>query len=153
MNQKGFTLIELVVVLALIALIMLGVVIGISSARKAGVARDIESRIRTIETGLYEYKTYKGILPSTTTMELLDNIVALRAYVPDEIRSSWGYQCDRTTNQVTVLTPAISSSDEATDVSARLVDKDICSSTSLIPGSNQISCVLKQFNGTAQCNP
>jgi len=147
-GQRGFTLIELVVVLAIIALIMLGVVIGISQGRKSGKTQETVSKLRTVETGLYEYKTYKGTLPLLATMGAFP--AALNAYIPSDIRSTHQYQCNSTDNKAIIKTPAFSDASEANDVATKLTDQGLCSATS-VSAQNEISCTLKTFDGTAKC--
>lgn len=147
-DSKGFTLIELVVVFALIALVMVGVVYSISKGRQTGQTQKVTSDLRTVETGLFQYKTYKGTLPQQATMGAFP--AALNAYVSAELRAVHKYQCDTTNNKAVIRTPAMSSSSEATDVATMLQDSGLCSSA-VANADKTIDCTLKSFDGSANC--
>lgn len=147
-NSKGFTLIELVVVFALIALVMVGIVYSISKGRQSGAAQSTSANLRTIETGLFQYKTYKGTLPAQATMGAFP--AALNAYVSPELRANHKYKCDTTAKQAVIETPALASAQEASDIAAILQDSGLCS-TATTNANNTIDCILKSFDGSANC--
>jgi prepilin-type N-terminal cleavage/methylation domain-containing protein len=153
-SNRGFTLVELVVVIAVIALIMAGVALSIGMGRKAGSVSSAASKMRTIEAGLHEYKTYKGAIPaqaemSTTWPE------ALEAYVSSELRAGGaephGYQCAAATKTATIRTPAFTNAAEAGDVKTKLVDQGLCESDSTVTAANEVDCVVATLKGTAGC--
>jgi prepilin-type N-terminal cleavage/methylation domain-containing protein len=153
-NDKGFTLVELVVVIAVIALLMVGVAISVGMGRKAGTTSSGASKMRTIEAGLHEYKTYKGSLPVQATMSSTWP-AALNSYVDPDLRGGGayphGYQCDGTSKTATIRTPAFANATEATDIRSKLVDQGLCDSTSKTTANNEVDCVLSTFQGSAGC--
>lgn len=147
-NKKGFTLLEIVVVLAIIALVMSGVAYSINAGKKSSKANDIAQKMRTVETGLYEYKSAKGTLPAQATMGNFPT--ALGLYIPSEITSIFKYKCDSTTNQAVIRTDAMSDSAEASDTATRLQNMNLCS-TATANSDKTVDCVLKSLDGSAKC--
>jgi len=66
-NKKGFTLIELVVVMAIIAVLAALMVTAIVAARKAATNTQITGNAKTIETALETFSTkFSGSYPNTS---------------------------------------------------------------------------------------
>lgn len=147
-NKKGFSLLEIVVVLAIVALIMAGVAYSIGAGRKSSKANDVAQKMRTVETGLYEYKSAKGSLPLLATAGAFP--AALGPYIPSEITAAFKYKCDSTDNKAVIKTDAMSDATEASDVATRLQNMNICS-TATANADKTIDCVLKTFDGSAKC--
>lgn len=156
-GQKGFTLIEFLVVIALAGVLIAGIVVAINKGREASSMSSTGDKLRMVVAGLAEYKVYKGSFPKLDTTSTTWP-TALEAYVPAEYRGGGGfphsYQCDSTaaTKSIVIRPPAFSNATEATNVRTKLIDQGFCDSTS--PANTaafEINCTLTQFLGAAGC--
>lgn len=154
-DKKGFTLIELVIVIALGAMITAGVTVLITQGRQATVTSVAGERIRTIQAGLSEYKMYKGSFPlqaaSNTTWP-----AAIQAYAPADYQAAGaaphGYTCDATSKSVTIRTPAFASAAEGGNARTKLLDSGVCDSTSpALTAAFEVDCIIPAYKSTAGC--
>ncbi len=154
-NNKGFTLIEFLVVSVLVILALAAIGIGITKAREAGSTNDQGNKFRTISTHLTEYKTTKGSLPlqaaNSTTWP-----AALTPYLPVDYMVGGtyphGYKCAAAGGGVvTVRSPIMESATIAGNAEKKLVDQGLCDATSTVTAANEIDCILTPFNGNAGC--
>jgi len=63
MRRRGFTLIELMIVISIIAVLASLVVVGITKAKQRANEVEVTSAISALETALKQYDAEKGILP------------------------------------------------------------------------------------------
>jgi prepilin-type N-terminal cleavage/methylation domain-containing protein len=71
-QNKGFTLIELVVVMAIIAILSLLIVAAITAARRQSTTTQRTGNVKTIETALESYAAKNnGSYPTSTSMSTL----------------------------------------------------------------------------------
>ncbi|MBN1421278.1 MAG: prepilin-type N-terminal cleavage/methylation domain-containing protein [Planctomycetes bacterium] len=61
--RRGFTLIELMIVISIIAVLASLVVVGVSKARMRAMEVEVRSTISSLDTALKQYDSDKGILP------------------------------------------------------------------------------------------
>jgi prepilin-type N-terminal cleavage/methylation domain-containing protein len=149
-SDRGFTLLEFVVVMALAALVMVAATILVGKGRESSQVSATSDRLRVITTGLTEYKMVKNGLPaqgsSSTTWPN-----TLSAYIPDTLRAGgtfpFGYQCAGST--VTIRTPAFDSTTEAQNIATKLANQGVCA-TATANGS-AIDCALADFNNNTTC--
>lgn len=80
MKQKGFTLIELVVVMAIIAVLALLVIGAIIVARRTATETTNRSNMKTVQTALEatfaKYKTYCGVTGTPACVAVTDSTTA-----------------------------------------------------------------------------
>lgn len=154
-GKKGFTLIELVIVIALGAIITGGVTVLITQARQQTITSVAGDRVRLIQTGLAEYKMYKGTFPlqaaANTTWP-----AALTAYVPTDYQvgglTPHGYQCVAADKDVIVRTPAFASATEGGNARTKLIDQGLCDSTSpALTAAFEVDCLIPAFKDTSGC--
>lgn len=143
-NSKGFTLIELVLVIALGALIMLGAMTMYGKSRDTATADQIVKGTHTIMAGLTELRLYKGVLPAGTSWP-----ASATNYVGSELTTAYGYNC--ASGVLRITTPICDSAEQATRVLAKLTDQTLCESGSAVASGNRITCIVKGFNGNAGC--
>lgn len=143
-NNKGFTLVELVLVIALGALIMLGAMTMYSKSRDTATADRIVKSTHTIMAGLTELRLYKGAIPAGTSWP-----ASATNYVSTELSSSYGYSC--ASGVLRITSPACDSAEQANKVLAKLTDQTLCETGSNVASGNRISCIVKGFNGNAGC--
>ncbi len=152
-NAKGFTLLEFVVVVALAAALIGMTAILLTRGRAAANFSTTQERIRLITAGLSECRMFRNSLPVAATMSTTWPST-LEPYIEATFRAggtyAHGYQCDTTSNSVTIQTPEFENSDAATQIMNKLVDQNVCTSASSVSGT-QISCVLSTFSGSARC--
>ncbi len=74
MNKKSFTLIELLIVIAIIAIIAVGIIILTIPGQRLAQARDATraSHLKNLETALYLYSLDEGFYPSGVIDELIE---------------------------------------------------------------------------------
>lgn len=153
-SKKGFTLLEFVVVVALAAVLIGLTAILLTKARGAANFSTTQERIRIISTGLSEHTMFRNSLPAQTNMSATWP-ETLSTYIEAEFRAggelAHGYQCDTTTNNVVLRTPAFESQDAAEAIRVRLVDQNICTEASVVADDNRIDCVLRAFADNARC--
>jgi len=149
-NNKGFTLLEFVIVIALAAVLIGVTTLLITKGRSAVNLSTTQERLRIISTGLSEYFLFKNSFPVQAGVGSWPG--ALANYVEPEFRDggefAHSYQC--ATDSVIVQTPAFESANTANAIMSRLVDQNLCTDTSAVSG-NVIQCVLKDFAGIAKC--
>jgi len=153
-NNKGFTLLEFVVVIALAAVIMVGVSILITKGKESAAFSDTNDKLQIIVAGLAERKVFNSAMPlqaaASTTWP-----AALEPYIPSDLRAAGAfphsYQCVAATNQVTIGTPVLQDNPQATSVLQRLKDNNTCSAASTVGATFGINCVVKAFDGSANC--
>jgi prepilin-type N-terminal cleavage/methylation domain-containing protein len=145
-NQRGLTLLELIVAVALASLIVAAVAILIDRGRTTATVSATVDRIKIITTGLAELKTFRGGLPSQGWG---DFPTALQAYIPLEFRSGGvhphSYHC--VGRGVAIMTPAFDSTEMANNAVVRLVDQRLCLPTSHVT-NDQVACFLVAFQNT-----
>ncbi|MBT9168150.1 MAG: hypothetical protein DDT19_01495 [Syntrophomonadaceae bacterium] len=149
LNNAGFTLIEFVAVVALIAVLAAGAAILIGKARESAALSEVSSKLRTIEIGLTEFFTYRGNLPTQGKWPA-GFPVTLHAYISPELRTggkTFDYACGG--NHVWIRTSPLSSPAEAANVATKLRDAGICSHTHL--DGLRVLCILQRFTGNANC--
>lgn len=153
-SKKGFTLLEFVVVVALAAVLIGLTAILLTKARGAANFSTAQERIRIISTGLSEHAMFRNSLPAQTNMSAIWP-ETLNTYIEADFRAggelAHGYQCDTTTNNVVLRTPAFESQDAAEAIRVRLVDQNICTEASVVADDNGIDCVLRTFADNARC--
>ena len=64
-TREGFTLIEIVIAIAIVAFMMTASVIGLRALQKRGQQTSAKSSLRTIKTAIDTYKLIVGIYPKT----------------------------------------------------------------------------------------
>ena len=143
-KNEGFTLVELVLVIALGALIMLGAMTLYSKSRETATADQIIKGTHTIMAGLTELRLYKGALPAGSSWP-----ASASNYVSSDLTSTYGYSCSSGVLRIT--SPACDSAEQASKVLAKLTDQTLCESGSTVTTGNRIVCVVKGFNGNAGC--
>jgi len=79
-NTKGFTLLELVIVMAIVAILASFIVSAASIARKRGVSAKAKVGIASLETALSLYESDLGDYPDTTDIK----VVVEKLEGPDE---------------------------------------------------------------------
>lgn len=100
-SKKGFTLIEILIVVAIIGILASVVLVGLGSSQKA--ARDARrvSDLRQIQTALELYMKTEGVYPDGTGGEPVDNFATMKdevlnptsgallgiANIPDDVRA------------------------------------------------------------------
>lgn len=150
-NNRGFTLIEFVVVVALAAALIGLTAILLAKGKAAANFSTTQERIRAISTGLTEYVMFKHSLPVAADMTT-SWPEALKDYVEADFRTgaiAHGYQCAG--SNVVLQTPTFESSDSAGAILTRLKDQRICANSSVVNKNLGIDCVLTAFEGTARC--
>jgi len=83
MTKRAFTLIELIVVIAIIAILAGMVVSGAQQARKRGAITKAKAQIASIETAISMYETDMGAYPGT------DNKTLVEALTTEPDDSDW----------------------------------------------------------------
>src|SRR5687767_12767763 len=85
-HRKGFTLVELLVVIGIIALLISILMPSLARARASAISVDCQARMRTIGQAMQMYAAqFKGMLPASTN------------WVPDSAATS-GYNVKRAAN-------------------------------------------------------
>ncbi len=153
-NEKGLTLIEMIVVIALVGVFLATVGIMISKGRKASSEGDYSQKIGIVIDGLAEKKMYSKVLPADSANNngwgaQADGV--LFDYIPTELHADWKYDC--AAGVVTVTTPAYDSNDNAKAALTKLKDTNICAAASVVNAvdNKKVDCVVVQFNGSAGC--
>ena len=153
-NNKGFTLLEFVVVIALAAVIMVAVALLITKGKDSASFSDTNDKLQIVQAGLAERKVYNPNMPLQTTASTTWP-AALTPYIPAELRAGGtfphSYQCNAATNQIVVVTPALQDAAQADAVLQRLKDNNTCSAASTATAGFAIQCIMKPFDGTARC--
>lgn len=153
-NNKGFTLLEFVVVVALAAVVMVATAMLITKGKESAAFSSVKDNIQIIQAGLAERKVFSPKMPlaatsSTTWPTDLD------PYIPADLRADGnfphGYKCAAADNQVVIETPVLDDAKQATSVLQRLKDAGTCTAASTA-ASSKISCILTAFDGTANCS-
>jgi len=143
-SDRGFTLVELILVIALGAMIMLTAMLLYAKGRDAAVTDKTVKGIHTIMAGATEYWTYKGVLPTGSTWP-----AALKdTYVSSELYNSYGYSCQ--SGVLSITTPILDSTAQANAILTKLQDQQLCESGSSV-SSNKVTCIVRGFNGSAGC--
>lgn len=76
LNKKGFTLIELVVVMAIIAILSLLIIAAITAARRQSINTQRTGNVKTIETALETWSSKNGgRYPNSTEAATFDALV------------------------------------------------------------------------------
>ena len=73
MNKKGFTLIELIAVIALLGIIIVIAVPAITTMRQNALEREAEAQINSIESAAVYYSQDTGTTENITVQTLLQN--------------------------------------------------------------------------------
>ena len=64
-NRNGFTLIEIVIAIAIVGFMMAAATIAFNTLRKMGQKRSAESSLRAIQTAINTYKLSVGLYPNS----------------------------------------------------------------------------------------
>lgn len=79
-SQRGFTLIEMLVVIGIVGLLASVVLVGLGNARKSGRDAKRISDLRSIQTGLEGYYNQCGFYPGTATCAAAPASTAVENY-------------------------------------------------------------------------
>ena len=63
-NQKGFTLIEMMIVLAIISLLLLIVIPNMTKSHEVASGKTCEATIKLLQSQVAAYESEKGVLPT-----------------------------------------------------------------------------------------
>ncbi|KGX88869.1 competence type IV pilus major pilin ComGC [Pontibacillus litoralis] len=99
-NERGFTLIEMLIVLMIISLLLLITIPNITKNNNVVESKSCEAYIQMVETQVQTYKMDQGQLP-TTIDDLVDQQYLDQATCP----SGEGLQIDEDGNVTIVATP------------------------------------------------
>lgn len=64
-TREGFTLIEIVIAIAIVGFMMAAATIGFNALQKMGRKRSVETSLKAIQTALNTYKLSVGLYPNT----------------------------------------------------------------------------------------
>ena len=145
-REGGFTLIELILVIALGAMIMLTAMILYNKSRDAAVTDTNVKSVHTIMAGLSELRLYKGKLSAGSSWP-----ADTGAYVDASLSSAYGYNCS--SGVLTITTQKADTPAQAGRILTKLQDQNLCDSGSAINGSDstRVDCIIVSFNGSAGC--
>ncbi len=73
MNKKGFTLIEIIAVIALLGIIIVIAVPAIASMRQTALKKEVETQINSIESAAVYYSQDTGVTGDITVQTLLQS--------------------------------------------------------------------------------
>ena len=154
-NNKGFTLLEFVVVIALAAVIMVGVSILITKGKESAAFSDTNGKMQIIIAGLAERKVFNPNMPVQAALNTTWP-AALNPYIPADLRvggtAPHAYQCAAGVNNVVVRTPQLQDTQQATAVRQRLIDNGTCTAASpAVTADFRIDCIVAPFAGSASC--
>ncbi len=142
-NNKGFTLLELILVIALGAVIMAAAIMLYQKARDSAIMDENAKAVQAIMAGLSELRLYTGVLPSGATWPAATN-----AYVDAKLRAQYGYSCSGGT--LTLTTPVLDSNSQASGLLTKFTDQGLCVAGSVV-NSTQVACTPTGFQGSAGC--
>ncbi|MDA8103744.1 MAG: type II secretion system protein [Nitrospiraceae bacterium] len=145
-GEEGFTLIELILVIALGAMIMLTAMILYNKSRDAAVTDTNVKSVHTIMAGLSELRLYKGKLSAGSSWP-----ADTAAYVDSSLTASYGYNCS--SGVLTITTQKADNPAQAGRILTKLQDQNLCDSGSAINGSDatRVDCIITSFNGSSGC--
>jgi prepilin-type N-terminal cleavage/methylation domain-containing protein len=145
-GEEGFTLVEIILVIAVGAMIMVAAMILYNKARDTAVTDTNAKSIHTIMAGLSELRMYKGKLSSGSTWP-----ADTTSYVDTVLSSAYGYSC--ASGVLTVTTSAADNAAQATRLLQKLKDQGLCDTSSAINSGNatKVDCIITSFNGSAGC--
>ena len=151
-EDSGFTLIELILVIALGAMIVLGAMVLYARGRDSAVVNTTVQGLQNVVSGLSEYKMYKGSIPAATSWTAaITAVPSLANYVDSTTQSSYGYKC--ASSVLTITTPAADNAAQATKLLGKLMDQGTCDTGSVINtgSSSKVDCIIPSFNGSSGC--
>lgn len=64
-NREGFTLIEIIIAVAIVGFMMAGAVVGLNMYRKWGATTAAKSSLKNIQTAINTYKMIVGVWPNS----------------------------------------------------------------------------------------
>jgi prepilin-type N-terminal cleavage/methylation domain-containing protein len=148
-GEAGFTLVELILVIALGAMIILAAMQLYNRARDSAVQDTVVQSLQSVLAGVSEYRMYKGVVPAGTDWTAGSSVLV--NYVDANLQSTYGYNC--ASGVLTITTPACDSDAQATRMLTKLKDQGTCDTGSAINGTatNKIDCIIPSFNGSAGC--
>ncbi len=100
MNKKSFTLVELLVVVAIISILAAGLLVGLGTARKK--ARDARrlADLRNVQSALEAYYAQNNEYPAATSWDDLEDALSnagITSQLPNDPLKGWSYDytdCD-----------------------------------------------------------
>ena len=153
-NNKGFTLLEFVVVIALAAVIMVGVSILITKGKESAAFSDTNGKMQIIIAGLSERKVFNANMPAAAGSTTWP--ATLTPYIPADLRAGGtaphSYQCTAGTQNITVTTPVLQDAQQAAAVLQRMKDNGTCTAASTASGAHAVQCIVAPFAGSANCS-
>lgn len=109
-NRQGFTLIEILVVVAIIALLASMVIIGLRGAQARGRDARRISDLKQVQTGLELYYSSNGKYPDTLDQATLVNYQVPQLPTDPSTRQLYSYCANNPTNQGYTLWATLESS-------------------------------------------
>lgn len=148
-NQKGMTIVELVVVIALIGVFLAAVAMMVTKGRTASKEGDLAKKTDVVISSLAEYKMYKSTMPTLAALTAFSGVATLTSYIPTDLQT-WRYMCAAGGNAIVEI-PGYENNAAAIAARAKLIDMGICDSTTAVPGATAVNCVIKQMVGNSGC--
>lgn len=143
-KEQGFTLIELILVIAVGAMIMLAAMVLYNKSRDTAVTDTNVKNIHTIMAGLSELRMYKGKLTAGATWP-----TDTGSYVESSLSSQYAYSC--ASGVLKITTPASDDAAQAARLLTKMSDQGLCDTGSAVVGTTKVECIIKSFNGSAGC--
>lgn len=139
--RRGMTLIEIIIVLALGALVMVAAVISITAMRKSSDTSTLNSDLQRIVYGINEYQMISKTLPTGNSWPAV-----LNDFIDSGLRSDYSYVCGASTSNVITIT---SVEKFQSDPTQKLKDQNMCTNDSrtLYNSDKTVTCVPVVFAG------
>lgn len=150
-SSKGFTLVELMLVIALGSMILVSAIVLYSKVRDSAVTDKMSKDVHAILGGLSELRLYKGAIPAAAGPAWP---AGTDAYVDvNTLQAAHGYSC--ATGVLKLTLPPADDANQAARILTKLSDQALCTSTAGSPPSSvtgtKVTCVVVSFNGNAGC--
>lgn len=135
-RHGGFTLTEVVIALALVALVAVGVVKGVELMTTSSSVSTAVSKLTQAAHGINEYRLLTKRIPTGTDWTPLND------FVDSNIRNEHSYRCDAGTGNRVVITTTYTFSSSPKQ---KLEDRGVCTSSSAYNTDKTFTCYLAVF--------
>ena len=135
-RRWGFTLTEIVIALALVAIVLAGVLKGVEVMIASSSVNSAATKITQAAHGINEYRLLYKTIPSGTAWTPLND------FVDSSIRAEHSYRCDIGTGNKVVITTTYTFNSSPKQ---KLEDQGVCTSSSVYNANKTFSCYLSVF--------